>query len=295
MPNYKTHSIHGEIILNDMDKEIEIDSNDLKSFCMGPDALITTDYKIFDYQHANKVKEYFETMIKSFKENKLYHNPESMAFLYGQIDHYILDLITHPLIYYVTEDMEVKHKFKPHGLIENWIDDYIIKKYGKDKLLYYRKYFLSNKKLKESINKLYEKVYNSRHESLKYSLGIFNTSLYDLLVRKNMIGISPIIIKLGNMGNIMYKDNVDRVVPYLNLNNGTWRDPETGEKHKESFDDLWTKSIEVSLQTIEDINGYLYKDKPLHNSYISNDVSFNTGRPCSEGQHLTYVKQYKKM
>ena len=80
-----------------------------------------------------------------------------MAFLYGQIDHYILDVVVHPLIYYFTEDIEIKHKFKPHGLIENWIDDYIIKKYGKDKLLYYRKYFLRNKKLKDSINKLYDK------------------------------------------------------------------------------------------------------------------------------------------
>ena len=28
-----------------------------------------------------------------------------MSFLYGQIDHYILDVIMHPLIYYMTEDM----------------------------------------------------------------------------------------------------------------------------------------------------------------------------------------------
>ena len=295
MPNYRTHSIHGETILNDIEKVIEINDEDLKSFCMGPDALITTDYKVFDYQHANKVKEYFETMIKSFKKNKLYNDPESMAFLYGQIDHYVLDVVMHPLIYYVTEDMEAKHKFKPHGLVENWIDDYIIKKYGKDKLVYYRKFFLSNKKLKEAINKLYEKVYNSHHESLKYSIGILNTSLYDLLVRRNMMGIAPIIIKLSNMGNIMYDKNVERVLPYLNLNNKTWSDPETGEKYKDSFDDLWDKSIEDSLQTIEDINNYLYRDKALNNSFITNDLSFNTGRPCSEGQTLKYIRKYKKM
>ena len=45
VPNYKTHSIHGEVIFSDMSKEIEIDLEDLKSFCIGPDALITTDYK----------------------------------------------------------------------------------------------------------------------------------------------------------------------------------------------------------------------------------------------------------
>ena len=295
MPNYKTHSIHGEIIFDDIDKKIDIDIDDLKSFCMGPDALITTDYKVFDYQHANKVKDYFETMIKYYKKNKLYNDSESMAFLYGQVDHYILDLIMHPLIYYVTENMEVKYKFKPHGLIENWIDDYIIKKHGKDKLLYYRKFFLSNKKLKESINKLYEKVYNSHHESLKYSIGILNTSLYDLLIRKNMIVITPLLIKLSNLGDIMYDDNIKRVIPFLNLNNKTWKDPETGQKKRDSFDDLWKKSMEASLQTIEDINGYLYGDKNLNNSYISNDISFNTGIPCSEGQSFEYVKKYKQV
>ena len=272
MPNYKTHSIHGEIILNDMDKKIYIDNKDLKSFCMGPDALITTDYKLFDYQHANKVKEYFETMIKLFKKNNLHKDSEAMAFLYGQIDHYILDVIVHPLIYYFTENMEIKHKFKPHGLIENWIDDYIIEKYDKDKLLYYRKYFLKNKKINNSINKLYEKVYSSHHESLKYSLGIFNTSLYDLLVRKNMMGIAPLIIKLSNMGDIMYKKDTTRVIPYLNLDNDIWKNPETGEECKDSFDDLWDKSIEYSLQTMEDINNYLYSDKPLTNKFINNDI-----------------------
>lgn len=293
MPNYKTHSIHGEIVLNDMDKKIYIDNKDLKSFCMGPDALITTDYKLFDYQHANKVKEYFETMIKLFKKNNLHKDSEAMAFLYGQIDHYILDVVTHPLIYYITEDMEAKHKIKPHGLVENWIDDYIMKKYRKDKMVYYHKYFLKNKKLKEGINKLYEKVYNSKNESLKYSIGILNTSLYDLLVRQNLIGIAPIITSLSNLGDIMYDKDIRRVLPYLNINNKTWYNPETGEKYNDSFDGLWDKSISESLETIEDVNNYLYKDKSLNNKYISNDISFNTGRPCSEGQNFTYIKRYK--
>ena len=292
MPNYKTHSIHGEIILNDMDKKIDINPDKFKAFCMGPDALITTDYFIFDYQHANKVKEYFESMLKYYKKNKLYNDSEAMAFLYGQIDHYILDVITHPFIYYITEGMEVKYKFKPHGLIENWIDDYIISKYGKDKLIYYRSYFLKNKKLKKVIDRLYERVYSTKHESLKYNIGIMNTSLYDLLIRKNLIGITPLIIKATNMGDIMYKKDLDRIIPYLNLNNNTWYNPETGMEYNYSFDDLWNKSIEEVLQTIDDINNYLYSDKHFNNKYISNDISFNTGRPCEEGQSFKFIKKY---
>ena len=44
----------------------------------------------------------------------------------------------------------------------------------------------------------------------------------------------------------------------------------------EELDDYVIEKIFHGL----DINAYLYKDKPLHNSYISNDISFNTGSAC---------------
>ena len=59
MPSYKTHSIHGELILPYIDKKIKISKEDIKTFCIGPDTMTATDYKLFDYQHANKIKEYF--------------------------------------------------------------------------------------------------------------------------------------------------------------------------------------------------------------------------------------------
>ena len=41
-------------------EEININKEEIKIFCIGPDTMIATDYKLFDYQHANKTKEYFE-------------------------------------------------------------------------------------------------------------------------------------------------------------------------------------------------------------------------------------------
>ena len=37
-----------------------------------------------------------------------------MAFLYGQLDHFILDMIMHPLIYYMTENMPKENLLEPH-------------------------------------------------------------------------------------------------------------------------------------------------------------------------------------
>ena len=68
MPSYKTHAIHGEIILPEINKKVEINKEDLKSFCMGPDALILTDYRLFEIQHAQNTRKYFKTLIKLIKQ-----------------------------------------------------------------------------------------------------------------------------------------------------------------------------------------------------------------------------------
>ena len=293
MPNYKTHSIHGELILKEMDKKTEINKEDIKSYCMGPDAIIITDYKTFDFQHANKTKEFFMELLKIIKNKKLQDNSEVMAFLYGQLDHFVLDCIMHPLIYYMTEGIEAKHKIKPHGLIESWIDDYTTNKYNKNEDKYYNKYTIKDKELIKVINEIYNRVYNSKYGAKKYSIGMAATAMYDVVARRNLIKIAPIITKLVNIGDITYSNDLKRVLPYLNLNNEEWYNPETGEKYTDSFDDLWDKSNETILETIKDINNYLYKDESITNPLISNNISFNTGIPCEKGQNFSYIKKYK--
>jgi len=293
MPSYKTHSIHGELVLPQIDRRVKIDKEDLKFYCIGPDAMIFTDYKTFDYQHSNKTKDFFITMIKLIKENKLYDNSEIMSFLYGQLDHFALDSVMHPLIYYMTEGIEKKHKIKPHGLVEMWIDDYITQKYGKKEKTYYHKLLIKDKKLKQMIDELYRKVYEVKYRNLRYSLGALATIIFDTIVRRNMIGIVKPIIGIANIGDFTYKEDFSRVLPYLNLSSEIWYNPETGEEYRYSFEDLWKKSMEVSLETISDVDKYIYQDKQLTNSLILNDVSFDTGFSCKRGQSLKYIKKYK--
>lgn len=292
MPSYRTHSIHGELILPEIDKRVVINKEELKSYCMGPDAMILTDYRTFHYQHANNTKDFFCALIKTIKDKKLFDNSEVMAFLYGQLDHFILDLVMHPLIYYITEDIPAEHKIKPHGLVELWIDDYITQKYNKAQMLYYRNLFIRNSELMQLINEVYSKVYGVNNESLNYSRGMFSITIFDTLIRSNAIGIVPLIIKTANIGDFTYKNNLDRVLPYLNLNHDVWYNPETSEECMDSFDDLWNKSIEISLETINDVNEYLYNDKQLKNEFILNDTSWNTGISCEKGQTLRYIKKY---
>ena len=293
MPSYKTHAIHGEMILPSMSLKTDIEKEDLKTFCMGPDALIATDYKIFELQHIKGTRDYFKTLLKLIKINKLQDNCEVMAFLYGQLDHFILDVIMHPLIYYMTSDMPKKHLIDPHGIVENLIDDYVMEKYHKNEINYYHKVNISDRKLIKLINDAYKKVYNANNISFKYNIGIMLINIYDSLIRRDKLLFARYIMKLINLGDISYHKDYKKVLPFLNLNNDIWYNPETGETHRESFDNLWDRACEVALETIDDVNRYLYQDRTIRNPIILNDTSFNTGLPCKEGQKLKYLKKYR--
>ena len=293
MPSYKTHAIHGEMVLPKIELKTDINKEDLKTFCMGPDALIATDYKVFELQHAKDTRNYFKTLLKLIKKNNLQDNSEVMAFLYGQLDHFILDIIMHPLIYYMTSDMPQEHLINPHGLVETLIDDYVVQKYNKNDVNYYLKVSISDRKLIKLINNAYKKVYNTNNASLKYSLGIMLISIYDSLIRRDKLFLAKYIMKLINLGDISYHKDYKDVLPFLNLNNDIWYNPETGIKHNESFDNLWDKASEIALETIDDVNRYLYQDKSIRNPIILDDISFNTGIPCKEGQKLKYFKKYR--
>ncbi len=294
MPSYKTHAIHGEMILPNINNRIEINKEDLKAFCMGPDALILTDYKLFELQHIRSTRKYFKTLIKLIKDNKLHDNSEAMAFLYGQLDHFILDMIMHPLIYYMTENLPKEHLMEPHGIVENLIDDYVVQKFDRNDEFYYHKVTISDRKLIKLVNDAYYKVYHSKNISFKYSMGMILINIYDSLIRRDKSFLAKSVMKLINFGDVSYHNDYKRVLPYLNLEHNLWLNPETGEESHASFDNLWEKASEVALETIQDVNMYLYQDKKLKNPIINNDTSFNTGLPCDKGQTKRFVKKYIK-
>ena len=291
MPSYKTHSIHGEIIYDNINGFIDIDKEDLKTFCIGLDSLIMTDYNTFNYLHTNNVKEYFLELLKLIKHNKQLENKELIAFLYGQLDHYILDLVMHPFIYYLTEDMKNQSILTQHAILEMKIDEYIMNKYDKKDLLYYHKLTIDNQNTAFVIDKLYRNI-NVLNAPLKYSLGIILMVYFDTFIRRDIGILSSTIPKIINLGDIVYQDKLDEVIPYLNLDNEVWYHPETKEKFNYSFDELWDNSLILAKEMINDVNKYLYLDKNLDNYFLLNDISYDTGIPCSAGKTLKYVKKY---
>ncbi len=292
MPSYKTHSIHAEEVFKSLDRKTNIDKESMKVFAMGPDALISSDYSTFDKMHKENVKEYFMSLLKAYKEKKLLDNPEAMSFLYGQLDHYMLDASTHPLIYYLTEKCPKEGTINMHGLVEMWIDAYYMRKYNSTEKKYYHKSGIKDRELMLVIDEVTNRIYGSKNVSSNYNKGIKLLSMYDLLARNNLLGIVPIVEKV--IGPITFKNGISRVEPFLNEDHSTWLNPETGELLNESFDDLFNKAKDNSLELIHDVDSYLYNDKPLKNYFINSDISYNTGLSCSRGQLLTYCKEYSE-
>lgn len=289
MPSYKTHSIHSSLIFYQMDKRIDLDLEDLKSFAMGPDTLINSDFKTFKLAHRYRVKDYYMLLLKLIKDNKLLDNKEAMAFLYGQLDHFVLDAITHPLIYFMTEGEEAKYSTKPHGLCEMWIDDYVMQLYDACEKLYYKKTKIGDT-TKELITELNTKIYGAENAGESYEKGIKTLKAFDSLIRGNLIFITPLVTKVAKIGPITFSDDTSRVLPYINAERDIWYDPETLEQHTESFMDLFYEAQNIALETIEDVNKHLYDGKPLTNSLILNNTSYNTGINCDLGQHFTRIR-----
>jgi len=293
MPNYKTHSIHSEEVIKDIKKETYIDIEDLKKFSFGPDALLLTNYQLFEYQHANKTKYYFETLLKMIKKNKLYNDSQVMSFLYGQLNHYILDAITHPLIYYMTENMPKNYKINPHTMIEMWIDDYIMINYNKLDADYYKKRLIIKNNLKNLINSIYLKIFHKKNIYKDYEFGILSFQEFDKKIRNNKNLLIKLISSQLNIGDFFYQRDLERIKPYLNLEHNVFYNPVTGEHSTSSFNDLWYKAIEIGKDTIEDANNYLYKDKKLNNYLIKNNISYNTGLPCKKRIKMPFCKKYE--
>ena len=292
MPSYKTHSIHGEMVSSMIHPKISMNWELFKLFCIGPDAMIATDYKAFDYQHSHQTRKFFLTMIRIIKKGHLQYDPEVMAFLYGQLDHFVLDVVLHPYIYYVTEHYPNKYRISFHGLFELWMDGYISNKYLKKNKKYYSRMIHKSPSLKKFINDVYQTVYDVSNGFHKYVVGFRVMRLFDSFVRNDSLHIFSCFMRLFSIGDITYHHDWKQMESFLNQDHTVWYDPESHQKHTDSFEDLWKESLKVSRELIDQVNGYLYYNQKLDHPFLQ-DVSYNTGLSCKRKQTIRYAKQYK--
>ncbi len=264
MPSLYTHYLFGQKILKKINSSLKEDiTGKIKYYNMynqGFDNLYYyhknwSYYKKLGIQaHKNNIANFFTNMINLIKENNIKDN-EIRNMLYGFINHYVIDTITHPFINYQAKKYNI-----PHTKIEYIIDNYLYNENNKEKwhkeiyrelipkltfsndliqfidTLFYQTY--NEKKIGHVFNAshhnsyyLYRYLINDPH-GLK-SKGYF---LIDILLRKNNDRLSDC--------TYYFKDDDNDI---LNLKHTNWHEPhDNTEIYNYSFLDLFYNCLKIA-------------------------------------------------
>lgn len=299
MPAYLTHAIMGNTIYNNAHKDeslfkIDIPLPALKASTLSPD-LAKLSKSNFN-SHNKDTDLYFFNMIEYIKENKLYNDLDVMSLLYGNISHYFLDVYTHPLIYYISENCVSLNKLSPHVLTEGYISSYMSEKeqhtdYMNLKSNYIGSLNFANPNLKNLIRETYYKTYNDLTILKSYKTTFELIKLIEKLTKENKLISKEKLIRLSKFREYLEINNLTKE-DLTNEQKEYWTNPVTNEKHNESFIELYNKALTKTYEAIYYVNKYLYDNESKYILYkIFTNLSYDTGVSCSLGKNLIYVKK----
>ena len=299
MPAYLTHAIMGNTIYNNAKSDnklfkINIPLPTLKASTLSPDLakLSKSDFN----SHNKDTDLYFFNMIEYIKENKLYNDLDAMSLLYGNISHYFLDVYTHPLIYYISENCVSLNKLNSHILTEGYISSYMSEKeqhtdYMNLKSNYIGSLNFANPNLKNLIRETYYKTYNDLTILKSYKTTFELIKLIEKLTKENRFTSKEKLIKLSKFKEYLEINNLSKE-DLTNEQKEYWTNPVTNEKYNESFIELYNKALTKTYEAIYHVNKYLYDTESKYNLYkIFTNLSYDTGVSCSLGKNLIYVKK----
>ncbi|MCI7240998.1 MAG: zinc dependent phospholipase C family protein [Bacilli bacterium] len=299
MPAYLTHAIMGNTIYNNAKSDnklfkINIPLPTLKASTLSPD-LAKLSKSNFN-SHNKDTDLYFFNMIEYIKENKLYNDLDVMSLLYGNISHYFLDVYTHPLIYYISENCVSLNKLNSHILTEGYISSYMSEKeqhtdYMNLKSNYIGSLNFANPNLKNLIRETYYKTYNDLTILKSYKTTFELIKLIEKLTKENRFTSKEKLIKLSKFKEYLEINNLSKE-DLTNEQKEYWINPVTNEKYNESFIELYNKALTKTYEAIYHVNKYLYDTESKYNLYkIFTNLSYDTGVSCNLGKNLIYVKK----
>ena len=240
--------------------KINIPLPTLKASTLSPDLakLSKSDFN----SHNKDTDLYFFNMIEYIKENKLYNDLDAMSLLYGNISHYFLDVYTHPLIYYISENCVSLNKLNSHILTEGYISSYMSEKeqhtdYMNLKSNYIGSLNFANPNLKNLIRETYYKTYNDLTILKSYKTTFELIKLIEKLTKENRFTSKEKLIKLSKFKEYLEINNLSKE-DLTNEQKEYWINPVTNEKYNESFIELYNKALTKTYEAIYHVNKYLY-------------------------------------
>lgn len=266
--------------------------------------------KLGHYAHTHKPWLYFKNIIEYIKKNKLYDD-ENLGYLYGSLTHYALDSTCHPYIHYISgrftksERKNTKKYLGNHAINEIMIDSiYYYKNHNK-------KYYLYNlskdiipivkfpNSLKETINYAFKETFNKENigniynKSYNQSHYIYKLLMFDrTAIKKALYKLFDLFTPFKNFKAFAYSHHINKPdYKVLNLNNEEWLHPVTGEKHNESFEDLYNLAQKKVIKYIKKINDYFNNKCTIDDvEKVIGNLSYSSGLDADLRPHFTFFK-----
>jgi len=288
MPNYVAHEVMGDLI-EIPSSRVNLDKELLSAFSVGHD-LMCSEFGAINVTHNSKTREFFLTLIKYIKENKLYDNSDVMAFLYGHIMHYELDKLAHPYIYYMTNGVPKSGIVNFHMASEEYLGNFILN----------NKVSLSRKKISSNLSKISEISWSS---SVGFMINDVYDDVYGYYNALSIMKRSALYLKsLEFFKKLLREEKSDFYYSFIGLekyfktssmnkeiitnsDKCHWWNPISRREKDSSFLEMFDEAMAISSDVIEKVNEVIYGDKNL--SYLDNvftDDSYDTGFSCSIGK-----------
>ena len=261
--------------------------------------------------HHQKTQDYLLNIVKEIIDKDLKNNGEAIAYLYGSITHYVLDVNCHPFIFYKTGVYRKNEKWTrkyngEHSHIEKDIDAIFYerkyhKKYNHCKL---NRDIIKNpiftEGLKELITNVYKKTYDYDDLGNIYYKSIKCNKFINTFVTNDYLGIKRAIYLLidkifgyrtGCLAS--YSNHIMHPkIEWLNLEHKEWNHPCYKDvKYNTSFDDLYNKSITDCLNIIRGVNKVIYEKENINTlKELIPDTDYANGLDCSNPLYMNYFE-----
>ena len=309
MPSLVTHYLHGMEVSKEV-KNKYLDKNKYALFNQSHDFLYYSyiqEYKDAAKKgHHKNTRDFIINIIKYIKDNHLEKDGPSIAFLYGIINHYVLDSTCHPYIFYLSgvynkKKKETKKYIGLHNVIEKGLDKLLYEHFTNNK---FRKLNIAKEVLKDEdltclkdlINYAYGKTYKIDNIFDEYYKCYRKMRRFNRFVVIDRTGIKRIIYSLidgitfKHFGILScYSTSIKPKYDLLNNAHNNWKHPVMGTIKDKSFLELFDESTKKSVNIIEKVNEILYDDKDIKIlDKIVKDVDYSTGLEIKDNKRMTY-------
>ena len=301
MPAYLSHAIMGEDLYKKSESDeklfkVLVKKESLKANSIGQDlSIVSNTLNKYDAHNFN-TKLFFMNLVKYIKDNKLYENECVMSLLYGQIAHYFLDVNTHPLIYYIEAGCKSFNAISSHKLVEGYLSSYMAEKIlGQDYMNLKGSYLghldSNDKDVQDLIKWVYMKTYGDKQALFSYKSEFSVLKFVEDITKNPNLSSKEKLIEVSKFREFLEMNKLS-LGEITNDFNTTWTNPQTNERHNESFMELYDKSINESQEAISKVNGFIYDGNSIDTlNSVFTDLSFDTGVSCSLGKDLKYVRK----